>query len=53
MCIIDRMEGSHDPREAAVGGVADSGRVIFAAAAAMLIPTSLDRLLPDIRFRHA
>jgi len=29
------LDRSHDPRAAAVGGLADSGRVIFAAAAVM------------------
>ena len=32
----ERWDRSHDPREAAVGGLADSGRVIFAAAAVMV-----------------
>jgi putative drug exporter of the RND superfamily len=32
----ERWDRSHDPRAAAVGGLADSGRVIFAAAAVMV-----------------
>ena len=32
----EHWDRSHDPREAAVGGLADSGRVIFAAAAVMV-----------------
>jgi putative drug exporter of the RND superfamily len=32
----ERWDRSHDPREATVGGLADSGRVIFAAGAVMV-----------------
>jgi RND superfamily putative drug exporter len=32
----EHWDRSHDPRAAAVGGLADSGRVIFAAAAVMV-----------------
>jgi putative drug exporter of the RND superfamily len=36
----EHWDRSHDPREAMVGGLADSGRVIFAAGAVMVAVSS-------------
>jgi putative drug exporter of the RND superfamily len=57
-CTKEHYDRSGDPREATIGGLAHSGRVIFAAAALLRVfghwawakPRWLGRILPDVRF---